>query len=277
MRPIRRIERPRPWALQRGFTLIEAVMVIVITGIVISVVSVFILPATNAYLSSSSRAQLGDQADTALRRMARDLTLALPNSVRVSASAQAVELIPVSGGARYATESGDTLQFGTSPADTSFDVIGPPRKLSHTSQQLAWFNLGAGIADADAYTLANVRTATSAAGNASNVTFTGAALPNALMAPPYRVYAIEPPVTYRCNTAAGTLTRYTGYGFSSTQPDPPTAGTSAVLSRDVSACTFTYSAGAVGARYALASLQITLARNGESVSLYHAVHVDNLP
>ena len=276
MRLTPRTEHPSP-ARSGGFTLIESVMVIAITGVVIGVLSVFILPASTAYLSSSARAQLGDEADTALRRIARDLALALPNSVRVSASGQSVELIPVSGAARYATESGDPLLFGT--ADTSFDIVGPTLKLSHAGQQLAWYNLGAGIADADAYTLSNVRTATSAAGNASNVGISGAALPNALMAPPFRVYAIEPPVSYRCDTTARTLTRYTKYGFSATQPDPPAGGSSAVLARDVSACTFAFSPSTVTARYGLVTLQLSLSRagTGETVSLYHAVHVDNLP
>lgn len=264
---------------QRGFTLVEAVMVIAITGVVIAVVAVFIAPATTAYFSSSARAQMGDEADTALRRIARDLARALPNSARVSASGQSLELIPISGAARYATDSGDVLQFGV--ADTSFDIVGPPLKLSHASQQLAWYNLGAGASDADAYTLANVRTATSAAGSVSNVGFSGAYLPNALQSPPFRVYAIEPPVTYRCDTTAGTLTRYTGYGFQSTQPDPPVGGSAAVLARDVAACQFNYSAGAVTARYALVALQLSLSRKvataSETVSLYHAVHVDNLP
>lgn len=250
-------------------------MVITITGVVIGVLSVFILPATTAYLTSSARAQMGDQADLALRRMARDLALALPNSVRVSASGQSVELIPVSGAARYATESGDTLQFGT--PDTSFDIVGPALKLSHASQQLAWYNLGASIPDADAYTLSNVRTATSAAGSTTNVGISGAALPNPLLAPPFRVYAIEPPVSYRCDTAAKTLTRHTGYGFNATQPDPPTGGSSAVLARDVAACAFDFNPSAVAARHGLVTLQISLSRNGETVSLYHAVHADNLP
>ncbi|MBW8890821.1 MAG: prepilin-type N-terminal cleavage/methylation domain-containing protein [Burkholderiales bacterium] len=61
------IERGRP-RCQQGFTLIEAVMAIAITGVVITVVSVFIVPATNAYFASAQRAQLGDQADTAATR-----------------------------------------------------------------------------------------------------------------------------------------------------------------------------------------------------------------
>lgn len=250
-------------------------MTIAITGVVIAVVSVFIVPATTAYFASSARAQLGDQADTALRRIARDLTLALPNSARVSASGASLELIPVSGAARYATTTGDPLQFGV--ADASFSVIGSPLRLSHASQQLAWYNLGANIPDADAYTLTNVRTSTSAAGNATTVGITGAALATALQAPPYRVYAIEPPVTYRCDVTAGTLTRYSGYGFNATQSNLAPGGSAAVLARDVSACTFSYDTSGANARHALVSLRIALTRSEETVTLYHAVHVDNLP
>lgn len=250
-------------------------MTIAITGVVIGVVAVFIVPATTAYFSSSARAQLGDQADTALRRMARDLSLSLPNSVRVSASGQSVELIPVSGAARYATESGNPLLFGV--ADNGFSIVGPPLRISRASQHLTWYNLGAGIPDADAYTLANVRLSSNGAGNATAVGLTGAALPTSLMAPPYRVYAIEQPVSYRCDTTARTLTRHTGYGFGAVQPDPPAGGTAAVLARDINACTFSYNAGAIAARHALVTLQISLSRGGETVSLYHAVHVDNLP
>jgi len=264
--------RPRR---QRGFTLIEAVMTIAITGVVIAVVSVFIVPATTAYFDSAARARLTDQADVALRRIARDLAAALPNSARVTSNGRGLELIPVSAAARYAVESGDPLQFGT--ADPSFSIIGPPLRLRRASQQLAWYNLGAGTSDADAYTLANVRAATSAAGNATTVSMTNAGLPNALQAPPYRVYAIEPPVSYRCDLAAGTLVRHTGYGFLATQPDPPTGGSAAVLARDVSACSFGYDAATVSARYGLVTLRLTLQSRGESVSLYQTVHVDNLP
>lgn len=248
-------------------------MVIVLTGIVITVVSVFIVPATEAYFASSARAQLGDHADTALRRIARDLAAALPNSVRVKGGS--LELIPVSGAARYATDSGDILQFGT--ADASFAIVGPPLAIGHASQRLAWYNLGADTPDADAYTLANVRTATNGAGNASSIGITGAPLPVFLQAPPYRVYAIENPVSYSCDLAAGTLTRHSGYGFAASQADPPAGGSAAVLARNVTACSFSYSTGAATARYALVSLQISLTRKDETITLHHAVHVDNLP
>lgn len=255
-------------------------MTIAISGVVIAIVALFIAPATTAYFASHARARLGEQADTALRRIARDLSAALPNSVRVSASGLSLELIPVSGAARYAADSGDVLLFGT--ADTSFDIVGPPLRLAHAGQQLAWYNLGPDTPDADAYRLANVRTAGNGAGNAGNVSISGAALPNALQAPPYRVYAIEAPVSYRCDLTARTLTRYSGYGFLASQPDPPSGGSAAVLARNIDSCRFGYDAAAVAARFALVTLQLGLQDRsaevaGEVVSLYHAVHVDNLP
>lgn len=248
-------------------------MVIAVTGVVIAMVAIFIVPATTAYFATSARAQLGDEADTALRRIARDLAAALPNSARIAG--RSLELIPVSGTARYAVQSGDPLLFGT--ADTSFGIVGPVLRLSAANQRLAWYNLGAGVPDADAYTQSNVRVATSAAGNATSVSLSGAALPTPLQAPPYRVYAIEQPVTYRCDLTAQTLTRYSGYGFLAAQPDPPSGGSAAILARHVSGCSFSYDQPAITSRYALVTLTLQLTAQGETVTLYHTVHIDNLP
>jgi MSHA biogenesis protein MshO len=265
----------RPHPTEAGFTLIEAVMVIAITGVVIGLVAIFIAPATTAYFASATRAKLGDEADTALRRITRDLAAALPNSVRITGTS--LELVPVSGAARYAvgSEAGDPLLFGT--PDTSFAIVGPALRLASGSQRLAWYNLGPGVPDADAYTQANVRIASTAAGSATSVAFSGGALPLPLQAPPYRVYAIEQPVTYRCDTTSETLTRHTGYGFASTQPDPPSGGSAAVLARHVKSCSFSYSTPTITARYALVTLSIQLGAQEETVTLYHTVHVDNLP
>ena len=66
----------------RGFTLIELVMVIVISAVMAAALVVFFRPAIEGYLASRARADLTDQADTALRRMVRDVRLAVPNSIR---------------------------------------------------------------------------------------------------------------------------------------------------------------------------------------------------
>jgi MSHA biogenesis protein MshO len=197
-------------------------------------------------------------------------------------------LIQTTGGARYATAGSGALLFG-SPA-TSFDLVGPPLTLA-ASQQLVFYNLGPAVVGSDAYAAngsaaeqatSNRRTATNAAGAASTINLSSlAALPAADLGPPYRVLAVESPVSYRCDLGAGTLTRHQGYAFAATQPDPPTGGSSAVLATGVSGCRFSADGTLVAARAALVNLRLSLsAPSGagtESVTLHHAVYVDNLP
>jgi len=108
-----------------------------------------------------------------------------------------------------------------------------------------------------------------------------AGLPVADYAAPFRGFIVNAPVTFRCDLSAGTLTRYSGYGFNAAQPDPPGGGSSALLASGVTGCRFSYEAAAVAARAALVNLQLTLATTtsagSESITLHHAVHVDNLP
>lgn len=271
-----------------GFTLVEAVIVIAITGVLAAIVARFIVQPVQLYLATVARAALVDSADAALRRIEGDLRAALPNSVRVTASGRAIELIPTTGAARYRTEGTDRLEFGT--VDTSFDLIGPPLTLA-SHQQLVFFNLGSEITGSDAYAPngsaaeqadSNRRTATNAAGAATTITLDSqAGLPVMDFAAPYRVFAVEPPVSYRCDLAAGTLTRYTGYGFQASQPDPPSGGTASVLASGVTACRFAYDAAVVAMSNGLVSLQLTLATTTpsgtESITLHHEAHVDNVP
>lgn len=271
-----------------GFTLVEVVMVITITGVLFAVVGRFIVQPIQGYMATVARAGLVDTADLSLRRIGRDLAIALPNSVRVTASGLGLELIPTTGAARYATEGGDRLDFGT--VDTSFDIVGPPLTMT-ASQQLVFYNLGPNVIGSNAYAdnssaatqaLSNRRTATNAAGSASTLTLNSlAGLPVGDYAAPYRVTAVSSPVTYRCDLASGTLRRYQGYGFVATQPDPPAAGSNAVLATGVTACRFSVEGTLVAARAALVNLQLTLSGNTstatESVSLQHAVYVLNQP
>ena len=60
------------------------------------------------------RAELTDAADGALRRLSRDIHLALPNSIQVSGGL--IHFIMTSGGGRYRSEleGGDYLSFDDS-------------------------------------------------------------------------------------------------------------------------------------------------------------------
>lgn len=89
---------------QSGVTLIELIVVIVVTGILVGIVGMFGRGQIQAYLDVASRAALADAGDTALRRIARELQAALPNSVRVSGNY--LEFVPISDAGRYRAESG---------------------------------------------------------------------------------------------------------------------------------------------------------------------------
>jgi MSHA biogenesis protein MshO len=270
----------------RGFTLVEAVIVITLTGIIASVVAIFIARPVQGYFDSAQRADMTDTADTALRRIARDLRLALPNGVRPTGVSTAIEFLSTQTGGRYRAATsgaglGDPLDFVTS-ADTSFDVFGSSITFSATTatnqNQIVVSNYG--ITGANAYSgnsaSTDVRRAYSgAAGAVSSVSITSVN-PLPIDSPSHRFFVVDTPVSYVCNLTAGTLTRYWGYPISVAQAVPPIGASSAVLAQNVSACSFSYAPG-ITERNGLVAMQLSITKNGETVTLYHEVHVNNAP
>jgi MSHA biogenesis protein MshO len=265
----------------RGFTLIEAVMVIVITGVLSAIVAVFIKKPVEGYFDSARRAALTDVADTAIRRMARDIHKALPNSVR-QANNQCIEFIPTKTGGRYraevdATGSGDILNFTS--ADTSFDMFGlnsalPADQQIATGDVIAIYNLG--ITGADAYNADNTSavSASPSAGALANETTIPIASKQFPMASGSNRFHVIPAnekiVSFVCS--GGKLYRNSNYAYSSSCPT--TGG--AVLANNVASCTFVYN-GSDLQRNALVQMTLNLSSSGETVSLYHEVHVSNTP
>ena len=269
---------------QSGFTLVEAIVVIVITGIIAAMVAVFIRSPIDAYVDSARRAMLSDIADTAARRVARELQAALPNSVRVDATGQYLEFVPVLAAGRYREEKGsaesdDPLDFADGD-DTSFDVLGPAVTVPAGSS-LVVYNLG--IDGADVYEAAlSVRRAATAGNNLSKVSFTKTGTPLPFSSPGSRFQIVGTPVSYVCDLTTGTLWRYAGYAFRSSPPaalatlDALAGSSRAALATRVTACRFVYGPGPLQ-HNALVSILLTLAQDGESITLQHQVNVDNVP
>lgn len=264
----------------RGFTLVEMIVVIAITGIVAAMVAVFVRAPVLGYVDSARRAELTDEAGTAFRRISRDLRLAVPNSVRVTGGNLAVEFLLARSGGRYRAgcsdaATGDPLAFGdpaaypceTALSANSFDVLGPGVQVEATDS-IVVYNLG--IAGADAYAGDTLRPVNGTSGpNVSSIAFSGTQFP--LPSPSNRFQVVEGPVSYVCE--AGTLRRYWNYAVGAAR----TTGSSALLASNVTGCQFTYDPLVVANRAGLVTLRLTLAREGESVNLYEAVHVSNVP
>lgn len=271
----------------RGVTLVELVVVIVVMGILAGVGALVMVPAYQAYFASQARAQLADVADTAIRRMVRDLRLALPNSVRVDGTRQFVEFLITKNGGRYravndaADATKDPLDF--SAADDGFDTLG--LLPVGTDQQVAAGDYVAihnlGIAGADAYNLAAARpniaavsTFTTTAGGDSRITF-NPAKQFALESPGRRFFVVSGPVTYAC--AGGQLVRWAGYAIQAGQPTSLPLGGTQVLASGVTGCEFTYSNETAQLSRGLVTIRLALTRNAETVVLYHQAHVNNVP
>lgn len=271
---------------QRGFTLVEMIMVIVITGIIGGIVAVFLRAPIQQYTDVARRADISDTADTALRRISRDLRLALPNSVRVAGdcggeNACSIEFLPTVDGGRYRTEGGgDTLDFDA--VDTAFEVMGPDPALP-ADASIVVYNLG--IPGASAYDGSNrTTTAVSAAGKTISIGAPGMKFP--FESPSRRFHAVTTPVTYVCAPAAGgvggTLRRYWGYPVQANQPAdiaiaPLATASSALLAGNVSRCRFDYHSNVVAQRTGLVTMHLAITEQGETASLYSAAHVSNQP
>jgi MSHA biogenesis protein MshO len=270
-------------------------------------VALFIRAPIQGYVDAARRAELTDIADTALRRITRDLRTALPNSIRITnvGADFYLEYLEVRTGGRFRSEvpgvavptgaatcpdtDGDTfanenvLQFGA--ADTCFGTIGdiPNRASVTTSDFLVVFNLGAGMPDADAYA-----SGPATGGNKSRIDATvgaGAGGENVvsfashtftLASPGRRFQIVSGPVTYACT--GGELRRYSGYTITALQGTPPAGGNNALLAGSVTGCSFVYeTTTGASQRTGVVALTLQISQSGESVRLFQQVHVSNVP
>lgn len=261
----------------QGFTLVETIMVIVITGILGAMVAVFIKRPVDAYMDSARRAALSDVADTAVRRMSRDIHKALPNSIRTPNN-QCIEFIPTKTGGRYRADS-TAAGLDFTAADTSFNMLGsnaalPANQRIATDDVIAVYNLG--ITGADAYNQDNTSRVTATpteSGSPIETTITIDSKLFPLSSGSSRFHVIpsdEKIVAFVCN--GGKLYRTASSTFSSACPI-----TGSILANSIGSCSFDYT-GSDLQRNALVKLTIKLTdSSGETVSLYHEIHVNNTP
>ena len=270
----------------RGFTLVELILVIVITGIIAGMVAVFIQKPIEGYFDTVRRAALSEEADSALRFVARDLRSALPNSIVCTGAG--ASFISIRSGGRFREAQSDTgggtpLVFGSE--STTFDFIGSGASsttsdargsaipLAGGVSQIVVGNLSSGVTACHSSAAAFVgNAATLSALAAGSATFASATYPPACELASAtdpnpndrefgRFYVVDStPVVYVCDNVSG-LTRN---------------GVVLVAPSHVSACQL--ACEQTKARVQLATFNLTLRdRQNERVTLLRRVTIVNRP
>jgi MSHA biogenesis protein MshO len=292
----------------KGVTLIELVVTIALLGILAAVAAIFIAPALEAYFATQRRAELADVADTAMRRMVRDIRLALPNSARVDPSGRFLEILLTRDGGRYRPMSDADPGSTENPLlfdgadDGIFDVYEtapalaaiPADQVPRADDYVVVHNLG--ISGANAYD--GIAAASPNIGRISAFAFGGGGLPNenritlsppaqfSLESPGRRYYVVSGPVSYACEgvgtsngDGTGTLRRWSGYGLLAGQPTASPGATNAVLASQVSACQIQYATPVTPSLQSrgLVAVRLAITRANETVTLYYEAHVSNVP
>ena len=290
----------------RGFSLIELIIVIILTGILAGILFTIIRGPLQAYVQVERRATLVDIVETALQRMTREIRLALPYSVRANSPGgfQAVEFLRTLDGGRYRSKGPNRLKFNQSSG--TFDVLNTLTNFSSVATAtsaapsqdcinsiadcLVVYNIGQPLSSvtaaatgisANAYLGASsaykgdIAAITAAAAN--SITFDNSDLSwnFGLKSPQQRFHIVDTPVSFVCNGSA--IYRYSDYPITENQPSNP-GGNMNLLIDHVTGCSIQYDKPTL-TRFGLLTISITVTDpdSGESVSLLQQIHVTNVP
>ena len=227
---------------QRGFSIIEMVVAIVVSSIMAIGIIDYIGRSVEGISSSANRNQLASAGRMALNRLGMELRNSLPNSIRETTATaggdQCLEFIPVRAATTYInppfTGGGgttfDVVDFVPSQHGVSggFAVIFPNRQ-----DEIYDGDNGASGTWPDFPFRGPIEEISSiidsAAADQSTVTLVATHRFNR-RSPNKRFYVVEEPVSY-C-VVGDKLYRYTNYGYYTTQVDEEESGTCVVASND---------------------------------------------
>jgi MSHA biogenesis protein MshO len=279
---------------QRGFTLVELIVVMVIVGVIAGVLVLQIRPAMQSYLAIRQRANLTNQADAALRRIIAEVHAAVPNSLRYTATAQGqcIEFVPTKDGGRFRTDIDTTSGKGNplvpGAATLKFDVL---TDLDLADVQKDYIVVGNVNRD-DAYDstkvgiINKIDTADAAVATKTITLTTATTFPAGYEGGRFVVVpSNERAVTYTCTkagtdsagTGTGTIYRVTGY-TPGTAPWPTCPTGPAILVTKVSDCNILYNENEGATQQSgYLQLRLGLADGGEAATLTMGAHVENTP
>jgi MSHA biogenesis protein MshO len=285
-----------------GFTLVELVTVIVLISAIAGVTAFLIAKPFEGATDMSRRAELTDEAHLALNLMAQDIRTALPNSVRTKTDGdfEGVEVVTTRTGGRYRrlpAPGGGGEPLRRNETTDTFDAIGGLPDITEVDKNTGSAGVdcaqgngycvnvfNTGDDQFDVYKGVNIAKITNATSDKISYNNDGKNDPAFdAHSPNQRFFVIDDVVSFVCNTTTEELRHRATYGLKEEQPVKSSKfsdfseGTSRLMARDVQDCSFTYDDTAPSTRSGLVTLDITIARDGETVRLLKQVHVLNAP
>lgn len=289
----------------QGFTMVELVVVVVITALLSVALAAVMRPAILSHQSVRARAELVDQGDTALRRLVQDVRMSVPNSIR-SVNTQCFELIPASVGGRY-RKAADTERDAPDCAPSS--TCSAPLDQSKEISAFDSLSTLSPVPSAGDWVVINNQNSNDVYETGVNrVAISGAVTTPQAWAGRHRIpitpkkfsqgydggrFLVIPDaqkaVFYVCSGAddsvdgngdgKGTLYRLKNYGFNATYPSTCPSVTGAdVLANKLVSCSFLYNPNQGATQQSgFLAMQLVFARNGEQVRLAVGAHVSNVP
>ncbi|MGI5310593.1 PilW family protein [Rheinheimera sp. WS51] len=260
----------------RGFTLIELVITLVVLAILAVGVTSYIGIGASMYSDTAQREQLLGQSRFVAERMLRELRNAAPNSIRVQQQAgimSCIEFSPV--------------------AAAGFYSVAPIKPDNHAKLELNLYNWQAGLLNkafliyplnpSDYYATSNARIELSGAvvTNSADITTPaqGATVKLSLnsphsfehQSPQKRFYIVDPPVSY-C-AANGQIRRLVGHNYNT---GLPIIGSGVLMAESVRRAEFKI-LPAVLTRNAVVNMLLVFGPEGSDLFFNYEVHIPNVP
>ena len=259
--------------MNKGFTLIELIVVMVVFGIVAGMGSSFVVTSITAYNQAAERNKLVLRSRAVVERMSRQLRIALPYSVRVSSSGRCVEFMQLSGGANYKGLVSDA----SNGAPASMTINTAPFSLNMGNA----VHVAVGAMSED-----EIYTTSATASRATIASLAGAPITQINLAAAHRfirnsinerVYVMESPERF-C-VVSGQLWHYSNYGLDTgALSDANPGGSNALMSDDVVEVAPVFSLSpATESRNTIIDIQFALSRQGETMAINHKVQIRNVP
>lgn len=255
---------------QRGFSLIELIMVIVILGALGTGITTFITRSIGGYIDTGERQRMATAGLVAAEKLTRELRAALPNSVRTNAANNCVEFIPIRAASSYTDIPLDS-------AGTTIEAVSGQRAAA-VSGHVAVYP----ISSSELYTPSpssalTAATATLPPGSDPVSLTLSSAHRFPLHSPARRIYIVGTPESY-CQTGSR-IVRHSNYGFNAGAGSlPPPDGEIALLINQVQpgSALFNFSPASL-VRNAVVNFRFILAEGDEQLVVEQEAAIRNLP